>query len=312
MDYSKVPSTHSFERRSFSELRNDYFIAIKNLLGLTKINPQSRLERYKKELDFLADFPDSQSASEGIDKDFNLRTAFVEAHQVVQVSNFLTEYLQNKTLSENNISKLQGGVFSYTEANASDPSRDTFFEFLIASNLSRAGLEVDLSKLTDIIAQLENHKFYIECKRVTSESQYEARIKEGFRQLNRRFTKGRTKEVGIVFVSATSILNPNLDFLKVKNIQEVNSNSESLCENLADKYLRNWLPTEKKILCFYNHLIAPYFIEDNSSVCFKSFNYFRSFFKVDKDEIPVSPIVHPRNKYFSIFTKFHNTLSSIS
>lgn len=309
MAYSKVPSTNSEKFNTFLELKNSYLIAVENLLNITKINPQSRLEKYKKELNRLIEFTDYKSIVDGFYKDEKLRAAFIEAHEVIQVSDFLTKYLQNQSLSERNISKLQDGVFSYTEAKSTDFSRDTFFEFLIASRLSKVGIDVDLSTITDIVADFDGYKFYIECKRVTSESKYEARLKEGFRQLNKRFTKGKTKEVGIVFISATSILNPNLAFIKALNSEDLSKNSELLCENLANKYLKNWFPQEKKILCFYTHLVAPFFNEKKGFPYFRNVNYFRSFFDVGLDGKPVNSVISPRNKYFDIFTKFHSTFS---
>ncbi len=316
MDYN-IPTKNYAGKYTFSNLRKDYEESIDNLLYLTKINSQSRLEKYKKELDILSSLTDSESASELIVNNFKVRAAFIESHQIIQVSNFLSEYVKENTISENNIKKLQGGVYSYSESKSDDPSRDIFFEFYIASHLSNVGIKVDLSSITDIVAEFEGFKFFIECKRIKSKFQYKEKVKEGIRQLNNRFEKGKTKEVGITFISLTSVMNPNLDIMKVSNNIEIDNHSEKLCKDFVKENLGKYVPFEKKVLAVYNHLTIPYFNEQNRLVYYKTFDSFKSFFSVDTNGNPINPNFFKdgaprsvlRNKYFYIFTKFDNTYS---
>lgn len=86
-------------------------------------------------------------------------------------------------------------------------SRNTQFELRIASYFCQAGCEVDLSTLTDVIALTEKQAFYIECKRIGSQSQLSRRLSEAKKQLKRRMpikVNGRNT-MGCIAVDVTKV-----------------------------------------------------------------------------------------------------------
>lgn len=86
-------------------------------------------------------------------------------------------------------------------------SRNAQFELRIASYFCQAGCNVDLSTDTDIIALTNDHAFYLECKRVGSESQLGKRLSEARTQLRRRMPRkdGRRLVLGCVAVDVTKV-----------------------------------------------------------------------------------------------------------
>ncbi|WP_146064614.1 hypothetical protein [Billgrantia desiderata] len=68
-------------------------------------------------------------------------------------------------------------------------SRDAQFELRIASYFCQSGFEVDMSTDTDIIASTGKFRFFIECKRIGSETQLRKRLSEARSQLRKRMPK---------------------------------------------------------------------------------------------------------------------------
>lgn len=68
-------------------------------------------------------------------------------------------------------------------------SRNTQFELRIASYFCQSGFEVDLSRITDVVAFNDRIAFYVECKRVASDGQLERRLSDAKSQLHARMPK---------------------------------------------------------------------------------------------------------------------------
>ncbi len=310
MLYSKTPSTYFSTIKSYSDLYDRYSFALDSLSQVTKVNRSSRLEKYKVELKKLIQLDKDGVVYAGVSENPNILAAFVEAEQIVQVVDFLKIYLDENILSDGNLMKLQGGVSNYADSINDDPSRNTFFELLVASHLNKLGLNVDLSKKTDVIADFEDFKVFIECKRVSSETAYDSNIKKAIRQLREKFTIGKTKEFGLVFISATSILNPKLDIKESSDSIKACQFAENMCKGLSNQYMqKNQHPKEKKILAFYTHFFTPFASLQLNKLGFTSFYNFNSFFYVDTHNKPYYS--HPqtgekfsRSRYFEIFSKF--------
>lgn len=86
-------------------------------------------------------------------------------------------------------------------------SRDAQFELRIASYFCQAGCDVDLSTNTDVVATTTDHCFYVECKRVSSTSQFGKRLSEARFQLAQRMPRkdGRRLVLGCVAVDVTKV-----------------------------------------------------------------------------------------------------------
>jgi hypothetical protein len=318
MLYSRVPSTYHSTTLSYSRLYDKYSFAIDGLSQLTNVSKSSRLVKYQAELKKLVQLDKDENVYTGVTENPNILAAFVEAGQIIQVADFLKTYLNENVLSDGNLIKLQAGMLNYADSINDDPSRNTFFELLVASHLDKTGIKVDLSKKTDIIADFEDFKVFIECKRVSSETKYNDRIKEAIKQLERRFTKGKTKEFGLVFISATSILNPKLNIRESSDPLKACQFAENMSKGLSNQYLeKNQYPKEKKILAFYTHFFTPFTNVPLKNLGLTSFYNFNSFFYVNLLNKPLysdpqTGKKHPRSQYFEIFSRFDKRFKSDS
>jgi hypothetical protein len=98
--------------------------------------------------------------------------------------------------------KIISGGSDFASLDTDSQSRDIQFELRIASYFCQAGYEVDLSTETDIIALTDDQAFYLECKRVGSQSQLAKRLSEGGKQLQNRMPKKNGKRIVFGCVAA--------------------------------------------------------------------------------------------------------------
>ncbi len=107
---------------------------------------------------------------------------------------------------DDKLKKIVGGR-DFAALDKDSQSRDAQFELRIASYFCQAGCDVDLSTDTDIIAMSSSEAFYLECKRVGSQSQLAKRLSEGRKQLRNRMPKKMGKRVvyGCVAADVTKV-----------------------------------------------------------------------------------------------------------
>lgn len=86
-------------------------------------------------------------------------------------------------------------------------ARNFQYELLLASSLSKYGLEVGFSKgdKEDLHFFYESDKIFVECKRPFSEKGLPDAIREATNQLKSRLTPGYTKEKGLLAISIDKI-----------------------------------------------------------------------------------------------------------
>lgn len=85
--------------------------------------------------------------------------------------------------------------------------RDFFFELKVARYLYAFGAKVDLTKDTDIVAEIAGRKIFIECKRLWSESNKIKQYKKAEKQLFRRIQGQDCRPRGWVYLDASYLLN---------------------------------------------------------------------------------------------------------
>lgn len=86
-------------------------------------------------------------------------------------------------------------------------SRNTQYELRVASYFARAGYDVDLSGLTDIVAVGAGRTIHVECKRIGSAKQLSKRIKEAVAQLRARMPRSTSTHghFGLVAADVTKV-----------------------------------------------------------------------------------------------------------
>jgi hypothetical protein len=127
-----------------------------------------------------------------------------EVHELTWIS----ESLCDKSILgvEGKLTKVvKGSDFAALDSNTE--SRNTQFELRIASHFARAGYQIALHDLTDIVATRRRATYHVECKRVASEQQLGRRIKEATDQLRERIPSSNFwhGHHGLVAVEVTKV-----------------------------------------------------------------------------------------------------------
>jgi hypothetical protein len=126
--------------------------------------------------------------------------------------------------------------------------RDFGFELSIAAKFSRAGFLVDFGHDADIKVEIDGAEFFVECKRLKSEKKVNKRIKEGLKQLHKRYKKSPQPDSsrGILAISIGKILNGNLGLIEGKDSNEVGLKAFSHNRKFINRYGNLWHKTNDK------------------------------------------------------------------
>jgi len=184
-------------------------------LGVSK--PADRYHSYLRAFD---KFKDDNCDNETITKRFHdFVNAHAEIYELVRVrSGLLQVDSQNYINTLKRIS--QGQPFRHIAEN--DPGRDYLFEMSIAARLLKAGHEVDLNQIADVVAVVEGRRIYVEAKRVKSPAKLASRVAEANAQLKKRLSRDTSsKSRGIVAINITDVINPNCDTVILEREQDV-------------------------------------------------------------------------------------------
>lgn len=109
------------------------------------------------------------------------------------------------------------------------PERDFLYELSVAARILKAGYEVNLNELADIVTYVDGRKVYIEAKRVKSKSQLGKRISEANKQLVRRISQdSSSKSVGFSSIGLTDLLNPDNSMAFVDDAESLRQQNANL------------------------------------------------------------------------------------
>lgn len=124
-----------------------------------------------------------------------------EVHELNWIWNGIKNNMPNGI--ELKLRKIVGGR-DFAALDQDSSSRNLQFELRIASYFCRHKLKVDVSTDTDIIAQSKKEKFFVECKRIASEKQVQAKLNEAAKQLHSRMPK-RGRNYGVIALDLTKV-----------------------------------------------------------------------------------------------------------
>ncbi len=107
---------------------------------------------------------------------------------------------------DDKLKKIVGGS-DFAALDRDSESRNAQFELRIASYFCQSGFDVNMDTATDILAKNNKFCFYIECKRISSNTQLKKRLSEARRQLRKRMPRKDGKQVvlGCIAVDVTQI-----------------------------------------------------------------------------------------------------------
>jgi hypothetical protein len=148
-----------------------------------------------------------------------------------------------------------------------DPSRDTAFELLLASRCQGAGLRVEIGIGADLIIPLDGAEVFVECKRLKSPDNVRKRIKQGLKQLHRRYESATAPLAarGILALSITDLANPEHGLITGNSPEDV---SEKVHRHVYGFILRQqflWQHTQdRRTIGAFVELFAPSIIENEN------------------------------------------------
>lgn len=124
--------------------------------------------------------------------------------------------------------------------------RDFSLELSIAAKFTSCGYFIDFGDDADLKVNIRNFVVYLECKRLKSKKKIQGRIKEGLKQLHRRYVKSKIpdRSRGLLVLSIAKIINAHLGLLEAENDQELGE--IAFAHNRA--FINKSIPTGRKKL----------------------------------------------------------------
>lgn len=120
--------------------------------------------------------------------------------------------------------------------------RDFSFELSIAAKFVSAGLPVDFGHDADLRIPLDGLTFFVECKRLKSPRQIQKRIKEGIKQLHKRYVKSEDPQTarGMLAISIGKTVNEKLGLLEGNSPDELGQKAFAYNHAFINKHRSNW------------------------------------------------------------------------
>jgi hypothetical protein len=134
-----------------------------------------------------------------------------------------------------------------TAANQNQP-RNVGFELLIAAAAASCGVDVSLEPPADLSLVGTNQRYFVECKRPFAERRLAKIIREGLKQLGRRYSSSASPEQarGILALSVSRIVNRGSLMLKVANEVDVDAEMDRIFNILIRRYEPCWLTADRR------------------------------------------------------------------
>ncbi len=130
----------------------------------------------------------------------------------------------------------------YTLDSEHRSGRDFSFELSMAAKFVGAGLAVDFGHDADIRVLLEGFTFFVECKRLKSPKQIQKRLKEGIKQLHKRYVKSGVPQSarGMLAISIGKTVNESLGLLEGDDSVELSKKAFAYNRAFIEKYKSHW------------------------------------------------------------------------
>ncbi len=126
--------------------------------------------------------------------------------------------------------------------------RDFGFELAIAAKFVRAGHSVNFGHAADLEVEIDGMKLFVECKRLKSQKQIQKRIREGLKQLRKRYGKSDDpkRSFGMLALSIGKTVNSDLGLLEATNPYALGLKAFAHNRHFIDKYKHIWQETKDK------------------------------------------------------------------
>lgn len=180
---------------------------------------------YHKNIQKLSRLSDGEKifdniTNENLDKSIReLLNSHIEANEIIRIYNDIRKLDSQGYLDQ--IKKVISGQ-EFRATSDSDPARDFLFELSTASRFLRAGYNVSLKSVCDIIVDLpDGRQLFVECKRIKSLKKLSKNVKMANQQIVRRVKDSSSlKNIGLVAVNVTDLL-PKISPIHLEDIRLV-------------------------------------------------------------------------------------------
>ena len=243
------------EHSKYSQ-RIDDIIEWLTLKGI-KVSP-TRIQNYKKFLDKLknnSDFTIKTNDDVLVLEEFLL--ILTEIHELMWIKKG-AEVVEPEGL--NKLLEIICGGKYYAYDDADTTARNYQFELRIASYFMQSQYEVDLSKITDVIANRNGISYYFECKRLSSNKQANKRIKEASKQLKNRLSGQSilSKKYGVAVFDVTKLAFPNQGAFQNLNHEQCKWHLRNKLSEIGNSYdFMKPFQSNKKVLAVWLQIHVP-------------------------------------------------------
>ncbi|RRO07096.1 hypothetical protein [Pectobacterium aquaticum] len=120
--------------------------------------------------------------------------------------------------------------------------RDFSFELSTAAKFVSAGLTVDFGHDADLKVKIDDFTLFVECKRLKSTKKIQKRIKEGLKQLHKRYVESEqpSNARGLLALSIGKTINATLGLLEGSNYKDLGNKAASHNRAFGEKYKSYW------------------------------------------------------------------------
>lgn len=203
---------------------------------------KTRAGKYKELFRNLAECQLSNELDK-FDKQYTFSELVNAAHEtaeLVRMYEGLSSYCDSSLIDR--IKLALKGHELYVLDNNDRSGRDFSFELSVAAKFAKQGYAIDFGHDADLKVKIKNEILYLECKRIKSIKKVEARIKEGLKQLHKRYVKDDrpSNARGILVLSISKLLNHKLWLLEGEDHEEIGIKAFGYNKKFIHKYNKHW------------------------------------------------------------------------
>ena len=225
------PGAEKFIENS-KEVERSYIEACEWIQSLGIDYKKTRFGIYEKDMEaFVAGKDQVEGDEDSKERIREFLNANMEAVELIRIKTAFEESDTGQLLE--NIKKMTGGQ-KFRNSSKADQSRDFAFELGVATRFIRAGYEVDLKSISDLVVTIDGRNLYVECKRLKSYSQFEKRAKEANKQIRRRIEQDRSsKSRGLIALNVTDVVNANAGVIVTDHVDKYRENSAAIMKDFV-------------------------------------------------------------------------------
>lgn len=241
-------------------------------------------ERHFSDFETFAESRDTTSVSLEFKRAFD--NAYIEANEIVRLHSELQAIEKSQFIEQLKI-VLSGQEFRGQVDN--DKARDFFFELSTAARFLRAGYEVSMSGVCDVVASLPEGRLFIECKRVKSLKTIAKNVQKASEQIKQRIGKKQSNNsLGLIAINVTDLMaRPDGLVLAPDSPQAAAALHKALTKSFVDKYSSELISksTSKRLLGSMIESSAMWYLSDRSPVSGFSYTRHTGFIQKAKPEV---------------------------